>query len=261
MFHVTATSSDTMPSTSGYELLKQSDTVELPERGFRRVWLSGRRVFVTVVVIVGLVVTTMLFLPSRRLPFFTEETPLDDDSSSLPQCPANIPLQANPPAPVNVWAPLSIDETVAISNWLSSDARGLNLTRADKALSSDNLVFIIEAYRPTKSAALAYLNSPSEATLPKRFARVTIHHGAAADPYIADYLVGPLPLSGHTTMSRLTEIYHRDPIPFNARGFTGTPFGDFEPLLKQILTPLKDVIKVNLALCLHHVTYLIPSCA
>lgn len=239
-----------MWTMSGYELLKQSDSVGLPERGLRFSLLTGRRVGLAVLVILGFITTTVLLFPPRRFYFHEDSDSLqsffDDDSGGrLQQCPANIPPQAKPPAPVNVWASLSIDETVAISKWLASDERDLNLTRADEAKLNDNLIFLVEAFRPTKAAALAYLDAPSAETLPQRFARVTIHHGAAQEPYIADYLVGPLPISGNTTLSPLTEIYHRDTIPYNARGFIGFPFAEIEPILREILTPLKDVVKVG----------------
>ncbi|TCD63339.1 hypothetical protein EIP91_005658 [Steccherinum ochraceum] len=228
--------------TSGYELLKQSDSVGLPERGWLRHG-SGRRIFVVILVIVGFITASLVVFPVQHLHITTEQTFIDTDGGALKQCPANLPQKASPPAPVNIWASLTVDETVTISQWLFANERSLNLTRGDQAGLNDNHIFLIEAYRPGKAAALAYLDSPSDRTLPKRFARVTVHHGAAAEPYISDYLVGPLPISRRTSMTPLTDIYQRDTIPYNARGFTGMPFAELLPLAEQILTPLKDVIK------------------
>ncbi|THH32251.1 hypothetical protein EUX98_g1956 [Antrodiella citrinella] len=207
---------------------------------------SGRRAIVAVLVLVGIVTTSLLVIPSARHAYTTsnQSTVEEDDLSTLKQCPANIPLPASPPAPVNIWASLSVDETVAIDRWLSADERGLNLTSADVASLNDNIIFIIEAFRPPKAAAVAYLDAPSDKTLPKKFARVTIQHGGAVpEPYIMDYLVGPLPISKETQISPLTDIYHRDTVPFNARGYTGLPFGELQRIGYEILTPLKDAIK------------------
>lgn len=225
----------------GYELLKRSDISDGPSpRRFQK----GRRIAWTILLVIGFVTVSLLLFPgtSPSQIYNSEETPLDD-SDQVQQCASNLPLPATAPAPANVWASLSIEESVAISQWLSPDKR-FNLTRADQAGLNDNIIYLIEAFRPPKAAALAYLNSPSDETLPTRLARVTIHHGAESEPYIMDYLVGPLPISEKTTIAELTDIYHRDKIPFHARGFTGMPFQELEPLLYEILTPLKEAVQV-----------------
>ncbi|KAI0325802.1 amine oxidase catalytic domain-containing protein [Cubamyces sp. BRFM 1775] len=157
----------------------------------------------------------------------------------LAKCPSGLPPLASPPAKINPWASLTISDTVAISEWLADPARSLNLTRGDKAVLSDNFIYHIEAYRPAKKDALAYLDHPDTFGPPERFARVTLHHGAAEDPYVMDYLVGPLPVSQQTKIKELTEIYHRGTIPYNARGFT--TLGELTPLLAQLMPPLADV--------------------
>ncbi|KAG1804198.1 hypothetical protein EV424DRAFT_1580777 [Suillus variegatus] len=42
-------------------------------------------------------------------------------------CASNIPPPARPPAPINPWASLTIDEMVEIQNWLLSTPMNLNL--------------------------------------------------------------------------------------------------------------------------------------
>ncbi|KAI1798357.1 amine oxidase catalytic domain-containing protein [Ganoderma leucocontextum] len=148
------------------------------------------------------------------------------------------PRPAKPPAPVNLFASLTVPETVAIHEWVSSPSRNLNLTAGDKAYISDNFIYRIEAYRPPKKDAIAYLNHPDETGTPDRYAHVVIHHGAASDPYVQDYLVGPIPISGKTTTRKLTEIYHRDPIPYNARGFT--TLNEIAPLLLKIMPSVAE---------------------
>lgn len=161
----------------------------------------------------------------------------------LKQCPSGLPPPAKPPAQVNLWTGLTVDETVAITHWLSAPERDLNLTLSDRAALGDNIIYHIEAYRPSKAEALAYLESPLDEKVPQRFARVTIHHGSVNEPYIMDYLVGPLPITHKTSMRELTEIYHRNPIPFNARGYTAVVFAELNPLMSKIMAPIEDIVK------------------
>jgi len=162
---------------------------------------------------------------------------------SLKQCASTLPPPATPPAPINLWAFLAVDDTVEIQRWLESPKRGLNLTRGDVAKASDNHVFLIEAYQPPKAAALAYLTSPSTATKPSKFARVTIHHGAAREPFVKDYLVGPLPIGAHTRLKELTEIYHRHDIPYNTRGII---LEKLPKILASVMPPLAEAMQVRL---------------
>ncbi|EIW55896.1 amine oxidase catalytic domain-containing protein [Trametes versicolor FP-101664 SS1] len=163
-----------------------------------------------------------------------------DADDQLAKCPSGLPPAATPPTKVNPFASLTIADTVSVSEWLLAPERGLNLTRGDKNPQlADNLIYHVDAFRPVKKDAVAYLDNPDTVSPPERFARVTIHHGAAAEPYVMDYLVGPLPVSEKTSMRKLTEIYHRDSIPFNARGYT--TMGELSPLLTVIMPPLSEV--------------------
>jgi primary-amine oxidase len=159
---------------------------------------------------------------------------------ALAQCPSNLPPRATPPAPANPWASLTMDESVGVYEWLWAPERGLNLSRADTAQLNDNVLYHVEAARPRKADALAYLDG---GPAPARFARVTVNHGGAAEPYIMDYLVGPLPVGEETAMRPLTEIYHRDDIPFNARGFVN--MAEISTLFLRLLQPLAAVTAVR----------------
>lgn len=167
-----------------------------------------------------------------------------DGDSTINHCPSSLPPRAFPPVPVNLWAPLTIAETEAIYTWLEAPERDLNLTRSGGTSVSDNVVYGIETYYPLKSEALAYLENSAASPPPARFSRVTIHHGGIQVPAVVDYLVGPLPVGPRTTIHRLKEIYHRDNIPFNARGF-----GDIDELsvfLAQKVTPIAHVMEVSI---------------
>ncbi|KAF9806666.1 hypothetical protein IEO21_08603 [Rhodonia placenta] len=167
--------------------------------------------------------------------------PPDVDDEPLKQCASGLPPLATPPAPVNPWASLTVLETVAIADWLDAPERALNLTPGSRVSIADNFIYHIGAFRPAKADALFYLDDPSAHGPPDRYARVTIHHGAAAEPYVQDYLIGPLPIDGKTGIRELTEVYHRDAIPYNARGYT--TLAEINPILTDIMPSLAEATK------------------
>ncbi|KAI0765133.1 amine oxidase catalytic domain-containing protein [Fomes fomentarius] len=201
----------------------------------------SRRLVFSAVLLLGVVGCAAFWtLPSRTAQYATEQYPVSADgvSEGLQQCPSSLPPPARPPARTNPFASLTIPETVAIDEWVSSATRDLNLTIGDKATISDNFIYRIEAYRPPKKDTVKYLDNPDTTSPPDRYAHVVVHHGAASEPYVQDYLVGPIPVSEKTRMRKLTEIYHRDPIPYNARGFLSA--GELSPLLAKVMPTLAE---------------------
>ncbi|KAF5367943.1 hypothetical protein D9758_004498 [Tetrapyrgos nigripes] len=209
-------------------------------------------------------VSLYFYSSSRRFPFASyassQHTPelLDtatwDSRIPLEQCTQPLAPTAKPPAPINLWASLTVSESTTIQAWLEKPERGLNLTRVSSSSNSfkspsslaHNSIFIIEAYRPSKAEALAYLDSsdPYKEAPPKRYARVTIHHGAEMPtPVIRDYLVGPIPVGKETELKPLKEIYHAEngEIPWNARGFLDG--NDFNMLWNNETDELIEVMK------------------
>lgn len=235
----------------GYELLKE--TGDLPSPPVRR---GNRRVVFSVLIASAVLLSGFYaFWPKVQLYEegacqSTSASPLEAATSSpqpLKQCAASVPQPAEAPAPVNIWASLSVGETVEISEWLNAPSRGLNLTSAAVAALSDNFIFHIEAWRPSKADALHYLESPSKSNLPERFARATVQLGGRSTeeggPVVKDYLVGPLPISDKTAMRELTEVYHRPDIPFNARGFAIPT--ELTSLLMTYMPRLAPITKVS----------------
>ena len=169
---------------------------------------------------------------------------LFDGEKPLKQCAASGPRPASPPAPINPWASLSVPETTAISEWLNAPDRALNLTLGTTASISDNYIYHIGAWRPAKADALAYLADPKGTSPPDRYARVTIHHGAAASPKVQDYLVGPLPVGKSTGIRELKDVYHREEIPYNARGYT--TMGELHPILIDVMPKMAEATQVRM---------------
>lgn len=76
-----------------------------------------------------------------------------------------------------------------------------------KLCSWDNTIALVELLQPNKTAALPYLNG--EGPAPDRYARVAIQFQATKEPYIQDFMVGPLPISSQTTLQPLNYIYNK----------------------------------------------------
>lgn len=71
----------------------------------------------------------------------------------------------------------------------------------------------VELLQPNKSDAVAYLDSGAPA--PTRYAKTTLQFGATLEPYIQEYMVGPLPVNngtganGTTSYAELNYIYNK----------------------------------------------------
>ncbi|KAK0491590.1 copper amine oxidase [Armillaria novae-zelandiae] len=185
-----------------YERLKDPES-DLTKPSKRR-WGLG---LVSVVVIALL---SLVSLHNTNLLRLLDESDIPSSSyigtlepTTLEQCTSSLPPPVDPPTP---WR-----RPTDIQRWLERPEMGLNLTRASVSTFSDNVIFMIELYYPPKSAALEYLASPDAISPPGKFSRVTY------SPWY--YLVGPLPTGPETTMTPLTNIYHREDIPFHAGGY------------------------------------------
>ncbi|EEP80558.1 conserved hypothetical protein [Uncinocarpus reesii 1704] len=89
-------------------------------------------------------------------------------------------------------------------------ARNVPERRSGSGLSNchwDNVIALVELLQPNKSAALPYLNGNGNA--PDRYARAAIQFQATDEPYIQDYMVGPLPISSRTTLQPLNYYYNK----------------------------------------------------
>ena len=56
----------------------------------------------------------------------------------------------------------------------------------------DNKIILVELLQPNKSDALSYLDNGAAA--PDRYARAELKFGATEEPYLQEYVVGPLPV-------------------------------------------------------------------
>ncbi|KAL5051698.1 hypothetical protein BDW71DRAFT_202849 [Aspergillus fruticulosus] len=121
------------------------------------------------------------------------------------------PCQDTPPQKINapkenVWYGLTDDETANVAKWLFGRPE-LNLTSTENAGEWDNTIALIELNRPNKSETIPYLDGSGPA--PTRYAHVRLNNRATVNPYFADILVGPLPVSHLTTWEPLEFPYTR----------------------------------------------------
>ncbi|GAA6007466.1 hypothetical protein JCM11491_004172 [Sporobolomyces phaffii] len=98
----------------------------------------------------------------------------------------------------NIWASLSSREAASVVSFLHNQT-SLNLTASAEAGSWDNMITVIDLATPNKTESLNYVDKNS--TMPNRYAVATLMFNAFEEPYLEDYLVGPLPISKNSTFS------------------------------------------------------------
>ncbi|KAG2012930.1 copper amine oxidase [Coprinopsis cinerea AmutBmut pab1-1] len=226
-------------------------------RGLQGFIRTGLKVASLAVVTSLIVVLAWFYFQSKDKGSFSSESSEEIEDSSLflssrnskhhgiGHCPSTQQaLLPELPAPVNVWAPFTPQEASDVESWLRAEERGLNLTEATRSTPSDNVIFDIQLYIPPKDAVLAYLDDPQMVQPPSRFAHVAINQGAAPNPTVGNFLVGPLPISEATGIRPLTEIYHNYEVPFNARALVDLEMvEERDYFMKAAAPPLAEAVK------------------
>ncbi|KAF1974219.1 amine oxidase catalytic domain-containing protein [Bimuria novae-zelandiae CBS 107.79] len=98
----------------------------------------------------------------------------------------------------NVWAGISATDNLEVWKLLHDPASGMNLTYPDDAVLTDNYVFWIDALHTNKSAVLPYIDG--DGAIPAKYARAIIFEVVKAEPDSQEYMIGPLPVLGETTI-------------------------------------------------------------
>jgi primary-amine oxidase len=68
------------------------------------------------------------------------------------------------------------------------------LTAEQEAGPWDNSIMVIDVNPPNKTEALSYFDNGGD--IPKRWAKASISFGATEEPYVQEFVVGPLPITG-----------------------------------------------------------------
>jgi primary-amine oxidase len=106
----------------------------------------------------------------------------------------------------NIWAELDKSEVADLYDFLFNGNNQLNLTRhpADPAL--ENHIALLEILQPNKTEVTPYIDGSSPA--PARWARLAVAQGASFEPILANYMVGPLPVSNNTNILPLEYCFN-----------------------------------------------------
>lgn len=142
----------------------------------------------------------------------------------------------------NVWSPISAEDNLAVWNLLHAEETGLNLTIPDDATLTDNYVFWIDTLHTNKSDVLPYIDG--DGPLPPKYARAIIFEGGKANPGSQEYMIGPLPVSGTTTIQPLDYIYNGGMggfVPYNARYADAPKSNAIAPLITEAMTNISDI--------------------
>ncbi|KAJ7159987.1 copper amine oxidase [Mycena crocata] len=100
----------------------------------------------------------------------------------------------------NIFISLTNDEAASVISFLHNQTE-LNLTAAADAGAWDNAIEVVDLVQPNKTDALDYLDNGGPA--PDRFAVARIAFGATEEPWLQDFIVGPLPISNASTYASL----------------------------------------------------------
>ncbi|KAJ6629905.1 copper amine oxidase [Mycena sp. CBHHK59/15] len=100
----------------------------------------------------------------------------------------------------NIFNSLTNDEAASVISFLHNQTE-LNLTAAADAGAWDNAIEVVDLVQPNKTDALDYLDHGG--AVPDRYAVARIAFGATEEPYVQDFIVGPLPISHSSTYASL----------------------------------------------------------
>ncbi|KAJ7320783.1 putative copper amine oxidase [Mycena albidolilacea] len=100
----------------------------------------------------------------------------------------------------NIFISLTNDEAASVISFLHNQTE-LNLTAAADAGAWDNAIEVVDLVQPNKTDALDYLDN--DGPVPARYAVARIAFGATEEPYLQDFIVGPLPITNASTYESL----------------------------------------------------------
>lgn len=138
----------------------------------------------------------------------------------------------------NIFKSLSNDEAASVIGFLHAQ-ESLNLTASDEAGSWDNSIMVVDLYAPNKTDALPYLQGEGDA--PARWALASLSFGATEEPYIQEWVVGPLPLDDSAIFFPDTFSHHGEEAKIriydmdDSSGFAYSHALDMQDILHDLL--------------------------
>ncbi|KAK7427647.1 hypothetical protein QQZ08_005922 [Neonectria magnoliae] len=138
----------------------------------------------------------------------------------------------------NIFQSLTDREYADVTAYLHAQEE-LNLTAVVNSTSWDNVIVSVDLLQPNKTDALTYLDDDGSA--PTRYARATLQFNSKLQPYIQEYMVGPLPIKhGSSRYEELNYIFT------SGRGRTNVYNADGEAIAAfnlEVGTQIKDITK------------------
>lgn len=174
---------------------------------------------------------------------FNRRAPNETSFSS--SCPLYEEAPSTSAPKVNIWSVISPEDNVAAWELLHDPALGLNLTDPSEAKINDNYVYYIDTVPLNKTAdVLPYLDS--DGPMPAKYARVIIFEGGKEKPISQEYMVGPLPVTGNTTIQKLEYLYNGGmggSVPFKRRVFDRPRTAAMNHLLISVTSNISDIMQ------------------
>ena len=96
---------------------------------------------------------------------------------------------------------------------------------------------LVQLLQPNKSDALPYLNG--EGPKPLRYSAATIQFQATLEPYLQEYIIGPLPVSNQTTVQPLNYPFNKGVGRQRIYNADAGAYGDF---LANISASVEDIL-------------------
>ncbi|KAK4059971.1 hypothetical protein Trihar35433_10515 [Trichoderma harzianum] len=155
-------------------------------------------------------------------------------SSPYPVCKSRQPSVSEPHQ--NIWGGLADKKAAGIIDLLHQHSTGLNLTTEDRAGSLH-----LELLAPNKSDVLLFINKNTTKP-PPRYARATLMFGATPNPFLQDYVIGPLPITNNTQVQPLQFLYNNA-----GKGKVAVDFADRSEVLqlaKDVGLSVADITKL-----------------
>lgn len=96
---------------------------------------------------------------------------------------------------------------------------------------------LVELLQPNKSDALPYLNG--EGPKPVRYSKATIQFQATLEPYLQEFMIGPLPLSDKTTLQPLDYPFNKG---VGRQRIYNADAGPYMEFLASISASVEDIL-------------------
>ncbi|KAK0756315.1 hypothetical protein N5P37_011230 [Trichoderma harzianum] len=170
-------------------------------------------------------------------------------SSPYPVCKSRQPSVSAPHQ--NIWGGFADKEAAGIIDLLHQHSIGLNLTTEDRAGSLH-----LELLAPKKSDVLLFINKNTTKP-PPRYARATLMFGATPNPFLQDYVIGPLPITNNTQVQPLQFLYNNA-----GKGKVAVDFADRSEVLqlaKDVGLSVADITKLLWDRTLNDTLSLLPQ--